>query len=36
MLKFTQFCNFQRALEKSLILKIAVQVNEARDFLNIS
>ena len=35
MLKFTQFCNFQRAPRKSLFLKIQTQAHEAADFLNI-
>ena len=35
MLKFTQLCNFQRALDKSDILKNAAQAFEAGHSLNI-
>ena len=35
MVKFTQFCNFQRALGKISLLKIPAQTFETGDFLNI-
>ena len=35
MLKFTQFCNFYRALGKSAFSKIVVQAFYVADFLNI-
>ena len=36
MLKFTHLCNFQRALDKSNILKVVAQAFEAGHSLNIS
>ena len=35
MLRFTQFCNFQRAPGKISDFKIAAEAFEARNFLNI-
>ena len=35
MLKFTRFCNFQRALGKKAFLKIVALAFDTGDFLNL-